>query len=54
MYIVRKVVNSLREDEKMCKALAEIMKPEIDEAFDNGFKKNLKRNMQSTKASQND
>lgn len=30
-------VEKVREDEKMCKALAEIMKPEIDEAFNNGF-----------------
>ena len=31
------IVKKVREDEKMCKALAEIMKPELDEAFDNGF-----------------
>lgn len=30
-------IQKVREDEKMCKALAEIMKPEIDEAFNNGF-----------------
>ena len=30
-----------RWDEKVCKALAEIMKPEIDEAFDNGFNNGL-------------
>ena len=29
-------IQKIREDEKMCKALAEIMKPEIDEAFNNG------------------
>lgn len=33
----KKIVEKVREDEDMCKALAEIMKPEIDEAFDNGF-----------------
>lgn len=32
----REMVERVREDEKMCKALAEIMKPEIDEAFSNG------------------
>lgn len=30
-------IKKLRKDDFMCKALAEIMKPEIDEAFDNGF-----------------
>ena len=30
-------IKKLREDDFMCKALAEIMKPELDEAFDNGF-----------------
>lgn len=30
-------LEKVREDEKMCKALAEIMKPEIDEAFNDGF-----------------
>ena len=30
-------IKKVRKDDFMCKALAEIMKPEIDEAFDNGF-----------------
>ena len=34
----KETIQRVREDENMCKALAEIMKPEIDEAFDNGFK----------------
>ena len=29
-------INKVRKDDFMCKALAEIMKPELDEAFDNG------------------
>ena len=33
----KQTIKKIREDEKMCKALAEIMKPEIDEAFNNGF-----------------
>ncbi len=33
----KQTIQKVREDEKMCKALAEIMKPEIDEAFNNGF-----------------
>ena len=34
----RELIQKLKEeDEGMCKALAEIMKPELDEAFDNGF-----------------
>jgi len=33
----KEIIEKVREDEKMCKALAEIMKPEIDEAFNNGF-----------------
>lgn len=38
----KEVVEKVREDKKMlCKALAEIMKPEIDEAFDNGFNNGL-------------
>jgi len=32
-----KIVRKVREDDDMCRALAEIMKPELDEAFDNGF-----------------
>ena len=32
----KEMVERVREDEMMCKALAEIMKPEIDEAYDNG------------------
>lgn len=35
--INKRTIQKIREDEKMCKALAEIMKPEIDEAFNNGF-----------------
>lgn len=31
------LISRLREDEEMCNALAKIMKPEIDEAFDDGF-----------------
>mgnify|MGYP003309605139 CR=1 FL=1 len=31
-----KTIKKLRKDDFMCKALAEIMKPEIDEAFNNG------------------
>ena len=31
------VVQKIREDENMCKGLAEIMKPELDEAFNSGF-----------------
>lgn len=33
----KEIVKKVREDDGMCRALAEIMKPEIDEAFDNGF-----------------
>ena len=33
----KETIQKVREDEKMCRALAEIMKPEIDEAFNNGF-----------------
>ncbi len=33
----KQTIQKVREDENMCKALAEIMKPEIDEAFNNGF-----------------
>ncbi len=33
----KKTIETIREDNTMCKALAEIMKPEIDEAFQNGF-----------------
>jgi len=33
----KQTIQKVREDENMCKALAEIMKPEIDEAFSNGF-----------------
>ncbi len=32
-----KTIKEIRKDDIMCKALAEIMKPEIDEAFNNGF-----------------
>ena len=32
-----KTMQEVRMDDDMCKASAEIMKPEIDEAFDNGF-----------------
>ena len=35
--INREMIEKVRKDDRMCKALAEIMKPEIDEAFDNGF-----------------
>lgn len=31
------LIQKLREDKEMCNALAKIMKPEIDEAFDDGF-----------------
>ncbi|MBQ6845064.1 MAG: hypothetical protein IJO60_10565 [Agathobacter sp.] len=31
------LIRCLREDKEMCNALAKIMKPEIDEAFDDGF-----------------
>ena len=37
----KEMVEKVMEDEKVCKALAEIMKPEIDEAFDNGFNNGL-------------
>lgn len=33
----KSIIEKVREDETMCRALAQIMKPEIDEAFDNGF-----------------
>lgn len=33
----KQVIQKMREDEDMCQALAEIMKPEIDKAFNNGF-----------------
>lgn len=33
----QRVIQKIREDENMCKGLAEIMKPELDEAFNNGF-----------------
>lgn len=33
----RRIIQKVREDEAMCKALAEIMKPEIEAAFSNGF-----------------
>ena len=33
----QQVIKKLRKDENMCKGLAELMKPELDEAFDNGF-----------------
>ena len=39
---------TLRRDKTMCQALARIMKPEIDEAFNNGFddcKKEIFKNM---------
>lgn len=32
-----KTIKKIRKDDTMCKALAEIMKPEIEEAFNNGF-----------------
>jgi len=35
--INKETVRKVRENDIMCKALAEIMKPEIDEAFDNGM-----------------
>lgn len=31
------LIKKMREDEKMCKAMAEIFKPEIEAAFINGF-----------------
>lgn len=31
------LIKNMMEDEEMCKAMAEIFKPEIDAAFDNGF-----------------
>lgn len=31
------LIKNLMEDEKMCKAMTELFKPEIDAAFDNGF-----------------
>lgn len=31
------LIRNMMEDEEMCKAMAEIFKPEIDAAFDNGF-----------------
>ena len=31
------LIKKLMEDEKMCKAMTELFKPEIDAAFDNGF-----------------
>lgn len=33
----RGLIEKMKEDEKMCKAMAEIFKPEIDAAFDDGF-----------------
>lgn len=42
-------VEKVREDEKMCKALAEIMKPEIDEAFNNGFNNGFNDGQQESK-----
>ena len=33
----KEIIQKLMEDEDMCKALAEMMKPEIDAAFNNGF-----------------
>lgn len=33
----KRVIQKVGEDEKMCKALEEIMKPQIDAAFNNGF-----------------
>ena len=42
-------VEKVREDEKMCKALAEIMKPEIDEAFNNGFNDGFNDGQQESK-----
>ncbi|MBR5566448.1 MAG: hypothetical protein IKW08_09885 [Roseburia sp.] len=33
----QEVIRKIREDEKVCKGLAEIMKPELEEAFNNGF-----------------
>ena len=33
----QQTIKKLREDENMCKGLAELMKPEMDEEFDNGF-----------------
>lgn len=41
-------IQALRRDKTMCQALAKIMKPEIDEAFNNGFddcKKEIFKNM---------
>lgn len=32
----KKLFEEMREDEDMCKAMAELFKPEIDAAFDNG------------------
>lgn len=46
--INEQTIEKVKEDEKMCKALAKIMKPELDEAFDNGFddgKKSVFKNM---------
>ena len=45
----KKIVEKVREDEDMCKALAEIMKPEIDEAFDNGFNNGFDNGMNDGK-----
>lgn len=33
----KQLLEEMREDEDMCKAMAELFKPEIDAAFDNGF-----------------
>lgn len=42
-------VKKVSEDDGMCKALAEIMKPQIDEAFDNGFHDGFKDGMNDGK-----
>ena len=42
-------IKKVRKDDFMCKALAEIMKPELDEAFDNGFNNGYKEGFDCAK-----
>ena len=39
------IIEKAMEEERMCEALARIMKPEIDKAFDDGYEKGMCENI---------
>lgn len=41
------LILKMKEDEEMCKAMAELFKPEIEAAFDNGFNNGINQGASS-------